>query len=137
MSSPSAFGFDVKSECSSLVTDRIVSGLVKELSDGLKRVEEVTLQGEKPCRLTASFGWVSIFAKKDDPEKVKSVNYRIESSLFVKDGNDWKEIPGYEENFGFAVPERLDQGSSEFFDEICESGVVYTLAKVCQIMLPE
>lgn len=129
--------FKVNSECSPDITDKIVSGFTKELSEVLKRVEEVTLQGDNPCRFDASFVWISIFAEKDNPEKVRGINYRIKSSLFVKEGDGWKEIPGYQENFGFAVPERLDQSNSEFFDEICESGVVYALAKVSQTMLPD
>lgn len=137
MSSSSPVGFEVKSECSPSVTDKIVSGFVKELTEGLKRVEEVTLQGDDPYRLEASFAWIIISAKENNPENVKSIRYRINSSLFVKVGDGWREIPGYQESFGFSVPEKLDQNNQESIDEICESGVVYALARVFQVMNPE
>lgn len=136
MSDSSIADFQVTSDCSSAVTNKIVSGFTTKLSEVLRAVNDEILKAKPPYKIDVSFVWFSIFSVKENPEKVGKITYRIKSTLFIKDGDEWKKIPGYEENFGIpTILETLDQSDPEILDELF-NGIAHAVFKVCGIMLP-
>lgn len=135
MSESSDYGFRVTSDCSPVITDKIIKGLNDKLLEGLSALETVTLKAENPFKLTMSFVWVSIFARDFDPNSVRRVNYRVTSVLSVRDGDGWKSIPGYEDNFSSYISENVDQKAPEAFNDVF-NGVIYVLGKAFEIMAP-
>jgi hypothetical protein len=136
MSDSFVVAFKVTSDCSPPITNKIVSGFNTKLLETLQVLNEAISKGRPPYKIDVSFVWFSIFSVKENPEKVEKITYRIKSTLFTKDGDEWKEIPGYEENFGIpTIPETLDQSDSEVLDELFD-GIAHVVFKVCSVMLP-
>ena len=69
MSDSSVAAFQVASDCSPAVTNKIVSGFTTKLSEVLRAVNSEILKAKPPCKIDVSFVWFSIFSVKENLEK--------------------------------------------------------------------